>query len=30
VVSQKNPTFPRNLARDFLQYTCEEPEMKQE
>ena len=23
----KFPNFPRNLARDFLQYTCERPEM---
>ena len=21
-------TFPRNLAADFLQYTCEQPQMK--
>jgi hypothetical protein len=24
------PSFPRNLATDFLQYTCEQPKMKQE
>ena len=24
----ESPNFPRNLAADFLQYTCEQPEMK--